>query len=205
MNRREEKSRIYIVLTITFALLILFLVMILVSALFTPDKIKERNKIIVKQMLVALNRNITDENEKANKLISFSYDDNAFYITGRNDDRMFFYTYNSGEVHINSVLTSFYKEEETYLNASELIYVDISNEQYEKEVATKYISLTSKSLDDKYHIAMLIQNNKGASYTAITHYETSDLTIDINLSSYPTYTQSNDKNVFDLLNYIFYL
>ena len=202
MNKKEEKNRTLVALIITFSLLILFLVMILISALGAPDKIKQRNKIIVSQMLKALNMNINEESEKANKLISFSYDEGAFYITGKSETRMFFYTYQTQINYIDAILNSFYKQEETYLTASELLYCDISNEQYEDTAIKDYIALTSKSLDDKYHISMLVQNAKN-SYTPISHVEQNDLSEKIGIDSFLTYTQKDYKNLFDLLNYIY--
>ena len=202
MNKKEEKNRTLIALIITFALLILFLVMILISALGTPDKIKQRNKVIVDQMLNALNMNINEESEKANKLISFSYNEEAFYITGKSETRMFFYTYQTQINHIDAILNSFYKQEDTYLTATELTYCDISNEQYEDNTIKNYIALTSKSLDDKYHISMLVQNAKN-SYTPISHAEQNSLADKIDVESFPTYTQKESKGIFDLLNYIY--
>lgn len=200
MNKKEENKRNLIVLLITFSLLIAFLLMVLITIFATPNKIQNKNKIIVEQMLNALNKDIAQENNKATRLISFSYDDNGFYITGKSEAKMFFYYYQEQVNNPDTVLNSFCNKKEEYLSATELTYIDVYNEKYMDNTLDQYIVETSKSLDDKYHVAMLVKNDK--SYSSISHAVINQLTdhIDTNTN---IYSQKDNKNVFNLCNYIY--
>ena len=166
-ERKDNKKRnsiIRIIVLIVLLIALIILVFFLIGRFVKPnnnsqdDEVSENYEESYNRLLKVLNDNINktkvDGEQEASKLLSFSYNENHFYISGYNDEIVYYY-----DVDLSSKSLASSKEAYDYVIKNDIEGLfEITLDRYSPTSSTEF---TSKySMDGLYKIGQLGSSTK---------------------------------------------